>query len=216
MCGIVGVVDRDLARTIPAEELDRMVRTLVHRGPDDEGHVIAARRRRSACGAWPSSISSGGQQPFSNEDGDDSARRQRRNLQLRGHQAGARGPGPSVPEPQRHRSARARVRGVWRGISRAPARHVRAGVVGRAVAAPDRGARPRRGKAALLDADLARAVPRVRDQGAAGQGRGAARDRPRGARRVPDLRVRHRTADHLPAASTSCRRPTCCGIATAR
>jgi asparagine synthase (glutamine-hydrolysing) len=68
MCGIVGLVDRDLARPIPAEELDLMVRTLVHRGPDEEGHVllpgVALGMRRLAIVDL-----SGGQQPFSNEDG---------------------------------------------------------------------------------------------------------------------------------------------------
>src|SRR5215210_2366092 len=67
MCGIVGIVESDLSRPIVADELDRMVRTLVHRGPDDEGHVTLpgvglGMRRLSIVDL------AGGQQPFTNED----------------------------------------------------------------------------------------------------------------------------------------------------
>ncbi len=40
MCGIVGIVERDLERPIAQDELVRMVRTLRHRGPDEEGQVV--------------------------------------------------------------------------------------------------------------------------------------------------------------------------------
>lgn len=68
MCGIVGIVDRDPARPIPADELDRMVRTLRHRGPDEEGRVTLpgvalGMRRLSIIDV------AGGRQPFSTEDG---------------------------------------------------------------------------------------------------------------------------------------------------
>ena len=68
MCGIVGIVERDLARPVPPGDVDRMVRTLNHRGPDDEGRVLLpgvglAMRRLSIVDL------AGGQQPFSNEDG---------------------------------------------------------------------------------------------------------------------------------------------------
>ena len=68
MCGIVGVVDRDPTRPVSEAELGRMVQTLVHRGPDDEGHVVLpgvglGMRRLSIVDL------AGGQQPFSNEDG---------------------------------------------------------------------------------------------------------------------------------------------------
>ncbi|MBI1875114.1 MAG: glutamine amidotransferase, partial [Acidobacteria bacterium] len=36
MCGIVGIVERDLERPVVLEELTRMVHTLQHRGPDEE------------------------------------------------------------------------------------------------------------------------------------------------------------------------------------
>jgi asparagine synthase (glutamine-hydrolysing) len=69
MCGIVGIVERDLTRPVDAEELHRMVRMLVHRGPDDEGGIARegfglAMRRLSIVDL------ASGQQPFSNETGD--------------------------------------------------------------------------------------------------------------------------------------------------
>jgi len=68
MCGIVGIVERDLDRPVPAGDVERMVRTLHHRGPDEEGSVILpgvglAMRRLSIVDI------AGGQQPFANEDG---------------------------------------------------------------------------------------------------------------------------------------------------
>ena len=66
MCGIVGIVESDLSRPVLPEELNRMVRTLHHRGPDEEGSVTLAgvglgMRRLSIVDL------AGGQQPFSNE-----------------------------------------------------------------------------------------------------------------------------------------------------
>ena len=68
MCGIVGIVGRDPSREIPAGDVDRMVRTLSHRGPDEEGRVVLpgvglAMRRLSIVDLG------GGQQPFASEDG---------------------------------------------------------------------------------------------------------------------------------------------------
>ena len=68
MCGIVGIVEPELGRSIPAAEVQHMVRTLNHRGPDEEGSVrlpgvALAMRRLSIVDL------AGGQQPFSNEDG---------------------------------------------------------------------------------------------------------------------------------------------------
>jgi asparagine synthase (glutamine-hydrolysing) len=68
MCGIVGIVERDLQRPIPLVDVEQMVRTLHHRGPDDEGTVVlpgvGLGMRRLAIVDL-----AGGQQPFSNEDG---------------------------------------------------------------------------------------------------------------------------------------------------
>jgi asparagine synthase (glutamine-hydrolysing) len=69
MCGIVGIVESDLDRPVQPADLERMIRTLVHRGPDEEGHVIAggvglAMRRLAIVDV------AGGQQPFTNEAGD--------------------------------------------------------------------------------------------------------------------------------------------------
>jgi asparagine synthase (glutamine-hydrolysing) len=68
MCGIVGIIERDLERPVPAGDVEQMVRTLHHRGPDEEGSVILpgvglAMRRLSIVDI------AGGQQPFANEDG---------------------------------------------------------------------------------------------------------------------------------------------------
>jgi len=67
MCGIVAIVERDPARPVAHEDVRRMVRTLVHRGPDEEGTVALpgvglGMRRLSIVDV------AGGQQPFSNED----------------------------------------------------------------------------------------------------------------------------------------------------
>src|SRR5512141_650283 len=40
MCGICGIVHFD-GRPVPPEPLDRMTRSLTHRGPDDEGRFLS-------------------------------------------------------------------------------------------------------------------------------------------------------------------------------
>lgn len=68
MCGIVGIVERDRRRPIAEPELERMVRTLHHRGPDEQGLVTLpgvglGMRRLSIVDL------AGGSQPFASEDG---------------------------------------------------------------------------------------------------------------------------------------------------
>ena len=69
MCGIVGIVERDLSRPVAAEDLARMVRMLHHRGPDEEGSItlpgVGLGMRRLAIVDL-----AGGQQPILNETGD--------------------------------------------------------------------------------------------------------------------------------------------------
>jgi asparagine synthase (glutamine-hydrolysing) len=69
MCGIVAIADRDPAAPVSADAVHRMVRTLVHRGPEDEGLLV-----RPGAGLAMRRLSfmdiPGGQQPFSNESGD--------------------------------------------------------------------------------------------------------------------------------------------------
>ena len=69
MCGIVGIVERNPNRPVSPEELQRMVRTLVHRGPDEEGSVamngVGLGMRRLAIVDLAT-----GQQPILNETGD--------------------------------------------------------------------------------------------------------------------------------------------------
>ena len=68
MCGIAGIVERDPRRPVSPDRLAAMVRTLRHRGPDDDGQVVGpgaglGMRRLSIIDV------EGGQQPFSSEDG---------------------------------------------------------------------------------------------------------------------------------------------------
>ena len=68
MCGIAGIARRDPEQPVPAEDLAAMVRTLRHRGPDDDGQVTLpgaglGMRRLSIIDV------AGGRQPFASEDG---------------------------------------------------------------------------------------------------------------------------------------------------
>jgi len=68
MCGIVGIIERDRERPVASAEVEQMVRTLRHRGPDEEGSVVLpgvglAMRRLAIVDL------AGGQQPFASEDG---------------------------------------------------------------------------------------------------------------------------------------------------
>jgi asparagine synthase (glutamine-hydrolysing) len=69
MCGIVGIVEQDLNRPVAPQDLERMVRMLHHRGPDEEGSItlpgVALGMRRLAIVDLAS-----GQQPILNESGD--------------------------------------------------------------------------------------------------------------------------------------------------
>ena len=69
MCGIVGIVERDRNRPVLADDLARMVRTLQHRGPDEEGSItlngVGLGMRRLAIVDLAT-----GQQPILNEAGD--------------------------------------------------------------------------------------------------------------------------------------------------
>ena len=90
---------------------------IAHRGPDEagctcDGQAALGHRRLSIVDLTT------GQQPLSNEDGDDLGRLQRRDLQPRRHPARARGARPSVPHAVRHRDHRPRLRGVGRRLRR--------------------------------------------------------------------------------------------------
>jgi asparagine synthase (glutamine-hydrolysing) len=69
MCGIVGIVERDLTRPVAEADLARMVQMLHHRGPDEEGSItlpgVGLGMRRLAIVDL-----AGGQQPILNETGD--------------------------------------------------------------------------------------------------------------------------------------------------
>lgn len=69
MCGIVGIVDRSLNRDAIDEQLGRMNNLIIHRGPDDFGHV-----KTDGMGIGMRRLSiidvAGGHQPLSNETND--------------------------------------------------------------------------------------------------------------------------------------------------
>jgi len=69
MCGIVGIVDRDLSRPVTDGELQQMVRMLHHRGQDEEGTItlsgVGLGMRRLAIVDLAT-----GQQPILNETGE--------------------------------------------------------------------------------------------------------------------------------------------------
>ncbi len=73
MCGICGAVDR--AGPVDRDVLERMTRSLAHRGPDDEGLWVSPPREGASCSAGLgfrrlSIIDvAGGNQPIWNEDG---------------------------------------------------------------------------------------------------------------------------------------------------
>ena len=68
MCGIAGIVARDGVRPITPGEIEPMVASLVHRGPDEAGAVCLP---GAALGMRRLSVVDveGGHQPFANEDG---------------------------------------------------------------------------------------------------------------------------------------------------
>ena len=69
MCGIVGIVEQDPGRPVAPADLERMVRMLHHRGPDEEGSItlpgVGLGMRRLAIVDLAT-----GQQPILNETGD--------------------------------------------------------------------------------------------------------------------------------------------------
>jgi asparagine synthase (glutamine-hydrolysing) len=69
MCGIVGIAARDPLAPVRVEDVQGMVRTLVHRGPDEEGTMAGV---GAGLGMRRLSIVdlAGGQQPFWNETND--------------------------------------------------------------------------------------------------------------------------------------------------
>src|SRR6267378_1778568 len=67
MCGIAGIFDTQSGSTVDAEVIGRMCRSIIHRGPDDEGHYVKGKiglgiRRLSVIDL------ASGSQPIHNED----------------------------------------------------------------------------------------------------------------------------------------------------
>jgi hypothetical protein len=103
MCGLTGLVAADGTADELAGQVRGMCDALVHRGPDDAGEWVDAKRGwRSVSGGWPSSIS-----PLAGTSADGFAVRalrghaERRDLQLRGAAArAARDRGAAIPIPR--------------------------------------------------------------------------------------------------------------------
>ena len=128
---------------------------------------------------------------------------QRRDLQLPGTDPRIAGGRTPLPYQERHRSHRARLGAMGRGLRRALSRHVRLRAVGSQPADAVHGARPVGRQAAVLRA-AGRRHPAVRQRtevaagvpGAAGRWT-ESRHRPAGRRGVFRARVRRRAAHHL-------------------
>ncbi len=157
MCGIVGIVERDLDRPVAAEDLARMVRMLHHRGPDEEGSItlpgVGLGMRRLAIVDL-----AGGQQPILNETGDIKIVANGEIYNFRELQQELEGHGHRFHS--RHSDIEVLVHAYeqWgEEFLVAAARHVRARDLGRPHAHADCGARSRRREAALLDTDFTRA-----------------------------------------------------------
>ena len=129
---------------------------------------------------------------------------QRRDLQPRRSAPRAGKQGAQVPLAHRHRSDRAPIRGDGRGLPLVARRHVRARHLGCSPRPTGARARSPGQEAALLHGHRRPAAVRVRDQGAAGASRGAARHRSRGAQPLSDVRQRpgavHAVSRHQEAA----------------
>ena len=188
MCGIAGILGVGAGYRVDPSELRRMCDVIRHRGPDDDGYHVEqpvglGMRRLSIIDL------AGGHQPMSNEERDGLGRLQRRDLQLPGAARRAGSPGPPLPEPQRHRGHRPRLRAVGRGVRQAPARDVRDRPLGRPREEARAGARLGRHQAAALVPGRGEARVRLGDQVDPRLPGRVARDRPRRARPLPDLRV---------------------------
>ena len=195
MCGIAGIAHQNPERPVSAGDLEVMVRTLRHRGPDDAGQVALpgaglGMRRLSIIDV------AGGRQPFASEDGAVhlvgngeiyNHRALRAELASAGHVFGSASDievalhgyeqwGPAFVE---------RLHGMF------------SLALWDAVADAVRGARPGGREAPLLRSLGARPAPGLRDQGAARRARRVAGGGPRRPRPVPDLRVRDHAAHDL-------------------
>ncbi len=131
---------------------------------------------------------------------------QRRDLQPRRAAGRARGGRPSLPHRVRRRGDRPSLRGARHRLPRAPARHVRAGLVGRAPPAAAARARPARHQAAALRDHAGRPPLRFGAEGAVRLRRGRAATRRAGA--GPGLLPR---ADHRRAHLRGRRPPAAAG-----
>ncbi len=203
MCGFAGLALPD-GRTPPRAALERMAATIRHRGPDEDGFhqgpgVGLAFRRLSIIDLAT------GSQPHRQRGRQRRRRVQRRDLQLPRAAGGASRARPSLPHDQRHRSARASLRGMRGEAPRSIERDVRVRAVGRAAPHTSPGARSDRDQAAALCRNARRARLRIGDGGDSGLRRRRRVDRsgrpPAASRLGRRSRAAHHSARRAPAPS---------------
>ncbi len=199
MCGIAAIVERDPTRVTPDDDLAGMVQALLHRGPDEDGRVVSARRRARHAAAGDCR----------------SGHRAAADSRTRPARSTSSPTARSTTSSSCATSSKRRATASRRASSdieccctprKSGARRSRRGCAGCSRPSiwdaphPDavRRARSRRREAAVLDLDRARPAAGLGGQGAADASRGLAHARPRVARPVPDLRIRDRAAHDAP------------------
>ena len=123
MCGIAGIFSFDV-RPVAEEELQRLCRTIAHRGPDDAGTYAGEGVGLAAVRLAIIDVSPAGHQPMASDDGRYVMVYNGEVYNFRELAGRARAQRPPLPLAHRHRGRAARVSGVGRGRPRAARRHV--------------------------------------------------------------------------------------------
>ena len=113
MCGIVGGF---LPRDLGASEIEAAVKSIEHRGPDEQNSWTDGNAFLGICRLSIIDLA-GGSQPIWNEDETEVHRLQRRAVQLPGPSPPARRQGPRVQDGHGHRSGSACLRGMGNRLS---------------------------------------------------------------------------------------------------
>ena len=120
ICGVIGIGSRDAGEAA----IRRMMAAMIHRGPDEEGILVAppvaAGMRRLSIIDLP-----GGSQPVWNETETVAVVFNGEIYNFARASQGTRGAGPPFPHALRHRNDRPRLRSLGRALGRTAARHVR-------------------------------------------------------------------------------------------
>ena len=119
ICGVIGIESNEASESV----VRRMMAAMIHRGPDEEGILLAS---PVAAGMQRLSIVdlAGGSQPVWNEAGTLAVVYNGEIYNFSESARGARIRRPQISHALRYRSRRPRLRGVGRALRRAPARNV--------------------------------------------------------------------------------------------